>query len=625
MDIARSGSGQLDAGHLDWWDRVVRRKGHIPSRVLWLLAILACVPLVMALARLSALPGLHVPALLGGDVLRFVGGALNRSLSLEWVPPADRWSILYILLLPTAAMLIAFARLTLGLRVLGFRSILVAVGFQEIGILRSLVLIALVVGIVLAVRPTMQRMQLTFYARTSIILCIAAIVMVAGLLLGPWFRSETLWSFAFFPVIILAMLGEGIAGTLARDDAWTAAWRAGSTILFALVIALVSSIPAVREIALRFPELMLTQLVSIVFMSEFLDLRFFEQSPARLAGKLRAALPDRPSRLKVAVVRNRTNTGVIGRLGAVASTRHRAQSVQFIVESLRARGYTVGVFEGDMSLLQELHAFLPTDTLTSTPGGIVLNLAAGFQGQGRSCHLPAMLEMAGVAYTGPDPIVQARLLDRFALLTLLRQARVPTPRFRLVASAADDLGEVRFPLMARPRYEPDAGRIVVRDRKGLEKAVVRIMKKFDQPVLLESLEKGTEFRVSLLGNETVECLPLLQIVGNRRVCPARIHETLAERIRACARAAYVAVGCRDYARVDIRLIAGRPQVIGIHSLGIFARLGSFAQSAQEAGYSFGELMQRIVDVAWKRYGFEPAVRVRVRSDVKPALPTTSTA
>jgi D-alanine-D-alanine ligase len=625
MDIARPGSAQLDAGGLDWWDRFVRRKGHITPRVLAILAIVACVPLVMALARLSALPGLHVPSLLGGDLLRVIGGALNGSFSLEWVPPADRWSILYILLLPTAALLIAFARLTLGLRVLGFRSILVAVGFQEIGILRSLALIGLVVGIVLAVRPTMQRMQLTFYARTSIILCIAAIIMVAGLLLGPWFRSETLWSFAFFPVIILAMLGEGIAGTLARDDAWTAAWRAGSTILFALVIALVSSIPAVREIALRFPELMLTQLVAIVFISEFLDLRLFEQSPARLAGTLRAALPDRPGRLKVAVVRNRTNTGVIGRLGAVASPRHRAQSVQFIVESLRARGFTVGVFEGDMSLLQELHAFLPTDALTSAPGGIVLNLAAGFQGQGRSCHLPAMLEMAGVAYTGPDPIVQARLLDRFALLTLLRQARVPTPRFRLVSSPTDDVGDLRFPLMARPRYEPDGGRIVVRDHKSLEQAVSRIVKKFDQPVLLESLEKGTELRVSLLGNETVECLPLLQIVGNRRVCPAKIEETLAERIRDCARAAYVALGCRDYARVDIRLVAGKPQVIGIHSLGIFARLGCFAQSAQEAGYSFGELMQRIVDVAWKRYGLEPAVRVRVRSEAKPALRSTSTA
>jgi D-alanine-D-alanine ligase len=151
------------------------------------------------------------------------------------------------------------------------------------------------------------------------------------------------------------------------------------------------------------------------------------------------------------------------------------------------------------------------------------------------------------------------------------------------------------------------------------------VKKFDQPVLLESLEKGMEFRVSLLGNETVECLPLLQVVRNRRICPARVDEALAERIRECARAAYVAVGCRDYARVDIRLAGGKPQVIGIHSLGIFARLGSFAQSAQEAGYSFGELMQRIVDVAWKRYGFEPAVRVRVRSEVKPALPTTSTA
>jgi hypothetical protein len=163
------------------------------------------------LARVAALPGVHLPGPFGGEVLRGIGSALNRSVSLEWVPPDDRWAVLYILLLPTAALLIALARLTFGLRVLGFRSILIAVGFQEIGILPSLLLMAIVVGIILAVRPPMQRIQLTFYARTSVILGIAAVIMVAALLLGPWLRSETLWSFAFFPVIILAMLAEGVA------------------------------------------------------------------------------------------------------------------------------------------------------------------------------------------------------------------------------------------------------------------------------------------------------------------------------------------------------------------------------------------------------------------------------
>src|SRR5687768_5762353 len=171
-----------------WWEYFVRRKGHIDPLGLWLLAMVACLPLLMVLARVAALPGVSLPGPLGGEVLRVIGSALNRSVSLEWVPPEDRRVILYILLLPTAALLIALARLTFGLRVLGFRSILIAVGFQEIGIVPSLLLMVIMVGIILAVRPPMERIQLTLYARTSVILRIAAVIMVAGLLLGSRLR-----------------------------------------------------------------------------------------------------------------------------------------------------------------------------------------------------------------------------------------------------------------------------------------------------------------------------------------------------------------------------------------------------------------------------------------------------
>jgi D-alanine-D-alanine ligase len=226
-----------------------------------------------------------------------------------------------------------------------------------------------------------------------------------------------------------------------------------------------------------------------------------------------------------------------------------------------------------------------------------------------------------VAYTGPDPIVHALLLDRYALMTLLRKAGIPTPRFRLLARASDDTGDLRFPLIARPRYEPDAARIVVEDREALVKAVRRIARLFAQEALVESLEPGREIRVSLLGNDPIECLPLLEVASDSRACPAAIDDALAERVRDCAREAYIAVGCRDYARVDIRLTAaGKAQMIGVQAVGLFARKGSFAQAAEAAGYSFGELMRQVVEIAWKRYGVAPAVLLPSETAGKPKIP-----
>jgi D-alanine-D-alanine ligase len=530
------------------------------------------------------------------------------------------------LLLPTAALLIALARLTFGLRVLGFRAILVAIGFQEIGILPSLLLMVLVIATILVARPSMRNIQLPFYARIAVILCIAAMIMVGSLLLGPSLGSNTLWSFAFFPVIILAMLAESIASTLARDDAWTAAWRAGWTVVLALLIAFMSQIQAVREVALLLPELILTQLVAIIFISEFLDFRLFEQWPARGLRRLRQRSlqtstdsgPGGP--MKVAVVQNRWNKNVIGHLGVGALVHERTLSVQVVVDALRGQDFTVQVFEGDISLLRDLQEFLPTDPLTGAPGGLVLNLAAGVQGRGRSCQVPAMLEMAGVAYTGPDPIAQACLLDRYALMMLLRQAGVCTPRVRLMSSKSDDLGDLRFPLVVRPRFELAAYRTVVKHRAALDAAVEHIAQNFAQQALIEAPEKFPEIRVSLLGNEPFECLPLLQVdASGKKTCPARVDDTLAKRICECARAAATAIGCRDYARVDIRLTArGRLHVVGVHTVGIFARNGSFAQSAQKAGYSFGDLMRRVVDVAWSRYGAAAPLLLPAEREPKPA-------
>jgi D-alanine-D-alanine ligase len=620
MDLAMPDRQSAEASGHAGWERVLRCKGHLSSRALLILTVLACVPLLTALARVVAFPGAHVPG------LSLLGGVLNSWFSFAWVPHADRAAIVYILLLPTAALLIALARLTFGLRVLGFRAILIAIGFQEIGILPSLLLMVLVIATILVARPAMRSIQLPFYARIAVILCIAAMIMVGSLLLGPWLGSNTLWSFAFFPVIILAMLAESIASTLARDDAWTAAWRAGWTIVLALLIAFISWIPAVREVALLLPELILTQLVAIILVAEFLDFRLLEQWPARglrlLQQRWRPTPPEeqpRPRPMKVAVVQNRWNKNVIGHLGPGALLHERTQSVQIVVDALRRQGFTLQVFEGDMSLLHGLHEFLPIDSLTGAPGGLVLNLAAGVQGRGRSCHVPAMLEMAGVPYTGPDPIAQACLLDRYALMMLLRQAGVRTPRVKLMSSDSDDLGDLRFPLVVRPRYELGAYRTVVKHRRALNAAVAHIVRTYAQEALIEAPEMFPEIRASLLGNESIECLPLLQVdASGKRTCPAPIDEQLAERIRDCARTAYAAAGCRDYARIDIRLTArGRLHVVGVHTVGIFARNGSFPQSAASASYSFGDLMGRVVEVAWSRYADSPPPAVSAENEPKP--------
>ena len=590
-----------------WWSDFVRPKGNVDPITLTVLTVLACLPLFLIFSRIVAMPWGESLPLAGIGWLRDFGDYLNQEFTLQWVPPSDRSSILYLLLLPTGAVLVALTRLTLGVRVLGLRAILVAIGFQAVGVLPSLMLMAVIIGLIVLVRPWTRRVGLPLYARLTLILSLAATVMVGALLIAPWLHSDAIWSVAFFPVIIMAMFAEGVAKTIEQDHIVSAIWRAVWTIVLALIIAVIDG--TASRFSYQFPELLLTQLVSIVFIAEFLDLRLLEKWPDRLARLVDGTRPWYNPKPRVAVVRNRDQVGVIGQLGRRAPERYRRRKVQRQVDALREQGFDVKVFEGDTKLLSELRKFLPPDPRRGTPGGIVFNLALGLQGEGRFTHVPAMLEMAGVPYTGPDPLTQALLADRFAMLTMLAQVDVPVPHFELVGDPVQEI-DLDFPCAARPRFEPDAKRIVVRNEQSLRAAVREFRRVYGHPTVIEKIVRGREIRVGLLGNEIVECLPLLEhgVGPSNKTCPASLEEPLAEQIRHCALAAYRALGCRDYARIDVRVPPfGTPVVIDVKWADLFARKGSLVTAAAAGGYPFPVLMRRIVNEAARRYVARAAV------------------
>ncbi len=581
--------------------RLLRPKGNLSRAELWILAAVAFLPMLSVALRSLAFPGV-LESTFGG--IHQLGHALNQVFSLSAVPPDQREHVLYLLFLPTSAMLVALARLTFGLRVLGFRSILISVGFHQSGIVPSLLLILVAVGTIVLVRPWLRRVGLPYYARVSIILCIVAVTMVTALIAGPWMRSDVLWGAAFFPVIVLGMLAEGIAKTMDRDNVVAASWRAITTILVAFVIALIGWIPALRSVLLQFPELVVTQIVAIVLISEYLDLRLFEGWDKKVADSLMPRLVSRPGVFRVAVVRNRLEPDVTGAVARAKPRRDALRSVQKIVDALRRGGYTVKVFEGDATLLKQLRRFLPSRSPAETAQGIVLNLAHGVRGDARTSLVPAMLEMSGIPYVGPDPLGHALAIDRVVVKAMLQEAAIPTPAFRVMAEPSGDPGALRYPLAVYPRREPNARAIIVRRPDKLRPALKHVIRRFGQEAVVEEHVRGRRLSAALLGNARVRCLPLVEqdSVARKKVCPAALDGAVVKRIRAYAKRAFRACDCRDYARVDVRIDeAGELWVTGVATLGILARVGSFALAGEHAGLPFGRLVRRIVEIARARY------------------------
>ncbi len=327
--------------------------------------------------------------------------------------------------------------------------------------------------------------------------------------------------------------------------------------------------------------------------------------------------------MKVAVVRNRDNSGIVSRFGQSCPETYGRRSVQRVIDALRASGHTVAVLEGDKRLVANLEQFMPPDPQSGQPGGIVLNMAYGIQGDSRYAHVPGMLEMAGIPYTGSSPVGHALSLDKVVTKMLMRQAGVPTPNYQVMGQPSEQADGLRFPLIVKPRHESTSyGLHFVRDGHELEEAVHDVVTRYQQEALVEEYIAGREICVGLLGNDPVEFLPAVELDFEnrplqvltwpdkyhrsndepRKICPAEVTLEMLECLNKLSLATFRACQCKDYARVDIRIdVSGNPFVLEINSMASLGWGGAFVLAAMNAGYSFESLISRILDVAHIRY------------------------
>jgi D-alanine-D-alanine ligase len=263
---------------------------------------------------------------------------------------------------------------------------------------------------------------------------------------------------------------------------------------------------------------------------------------------------------------------------------------------------------------------------------VVLNLCESLAADARGEMLvPALLDLAGVPFTGSPALSLALALHKHKAKEILRARGVPTPEFRLV-SHLDELSEVElpFPLIVKPSREDASVGIdldsVVSTKAQLGRAVGKILRTFEQPALVERFIDGREVYVPLLGNAARRALPLSEIrfsgvfEGKPQVVSykakwapgsaeyegspshlASLPRPLERRCIEVALAAFEALECRDYGRVDLRVDKeGQPYVIDINPNCDLHPQAGFARAAEAAGLSYAELALHLVELAWER-------------------------
>lgn len=280
--------------------------------------------------------------------------------------------------------------------------------------------------------------------------------------------------------------------------------------------------------------------------------------------------------------------------------------------------------------------------LSARTTDLVLNLCESIGGDARGeMAVPCLLDLLRLPYSGSGPLALGLALHKDKAKELLLARGVPTPPFRVVERLAQLDGlELLFPLIVKPSREDASVGVdfdsVVEDERGLRDAVRRVLRTFKQPALVERFVPGREVYVSLLGNAPRAALPLSEIrfgdafAGRPHIVsyrakwetssaecidspsvPCTLPRELEARMVDTALAAFEALGCRDYGRVDLRLSDdGQPWVIDINPNCDLHPEAGFARSAAAAGLEYSALALRLVDVALERTHGHPSRRPR---------------
>lgn len=302
------------------------------------------------------------------------------------------------------------------------------------------------------------------------------------------------------------------------------------------------------------------------------------------------------------------------------------ETITAVVEAL-SRQHTVIPIEADENAFSRI---------TDSRPDIVFNMAEGDGGPNREAYIPAILEMLAIPYTGSDPTTLGICLDKGRTKESLQYHRINTPDFKIAETAAAAEQWQTFPAMVKPLWEGSSKGIrnssLVHHKAGLRAEIERVVTTYHQPAIIESFLPGREFTAALIGNGSeARVLPLVEIkfdslppqahqiysyeakwvwdVPDKPLeifaCPARVAPALEKAITETALAAFHALRCRDWCRIDMRLDKDeQPHIIELNPLpGILPNPednSCFPKAARAAGIDYHELINTVLDTAVKR-------------------------
>ena len=328
------------------------------------------------------------------------------------------------------------------------------------------------------------------------------------------------------------------------------------------------------------------------------------------------------------------------RIALILNTRHAESefeveydpphTVELIKHGILATGHDYVFIEADENFVENLKALKPD---------LVFNRAEGLRGDSRESHVPAILEMLGIPYVGSNVLTTAIGLNKAWAKKVLLYHGIPTPKF-YVCKSDQEAERIKggFPYILKPNEEGSSIGIteenLAYDKTRLRQRLKRMIEEYQQPILIEQFIQGREFSNGLLGRagQNPQVLSILEIdfskfpevgevFGQRAktvldsldhyICPAQIPKKLKTLLERLSIKVWHALDVKDFARIDFRMNDKEEifflEINPLPGMDFDTEendLSFYPYMAMKSGYTYDELICRLLESACARYGLK---------------------
>ena len=238
---------------------------------------------------------------------------------------------------------------------------------------------------------------------------------------------------------------------------------------------------------------------------------------------------------------------------------------------------------------------------------------------GEDGTVQGLLELLGIPYQGSGVLGSALAINKRLTKTLYGLEGLPVGRDYLVRqgdhldlnSVAQELG---WPVVVKPNSEGSSiGVQIVKNLKELSEIIKQTFS-IDQEILIEEYIKGREITAGVLGNQSLQALPIVEIIpsesyeffdyeakykekATREICPADLPESITRLAQEYALRAHRALNLRGYSRTDMVVRGEEVVLLETNTIPGMTQTSLLPLAAKAAGMDFSALLDRLIELA----------------------------